>query len=104
MKIKRLVMKNRFMQNPPNSKRVTRPSKWGNPHKCEPKDPEARDKAAKDYAEDFMAGRIKWKGNPLTIEDARRELGGFDLICSCPNDGHGCHGNYLLEIANREAA
>jgi len=100
MKNNRLVLKNRFMPNPANSKRVMRPSKWGNPNKCDPKDPEARDKAAKAYAADFMAGRIKWHGKPLTTEDARRELGGFDLICSCPADGHGCHGAFLLEIAN----
>ena len=103
MKIARLVMKNRFMPNPPNSMRVTRSSKWGNPHKCEPKDPEARDKAAQAYAENFMAGLIKWDGKPLTAKDALRELGGFNLVCSCPDDGHGCHGAFLLEIANKEA-
>ena len=97
----RLVLKNRFMPNPENSKRVVRSSRWGNPNKCDPKDPEARDKAAKAYAADFMAGRIKWNGKPLTTEDARRELGGFNLICSCPDDGHGFHGAFLLEIANR---
>ena len=41
---------------------------------------------------------------PAGGQDARRELGGLNLICSCPNDGHGCHGAFLLEIANREAA
>jgi hypothetical protein len=98
----RLVLKNRFMPNPPNSKRVLRPSKWGNPHKCETQTPEARDKAAQAYEQDFMAGRIKWKGKTLTPKDALRELGGFNLVCSCPDDGHGCHGAFLLEIANKE--
>jgi hypothetical protein len=103
MSLRRLVLKNRLMLSPENSKRVMRPSKWGNPNRCDPKDPEARDKAAKAYAEDFMAGRIEWHGRPLTTEDARRELGGFNLICSCPQDGHGCHGAFLLEISNKEA-
>ena len=103
MKPKRLVLKNRLMPNPENSKRVMRPSKWGNPNKCDPKDPEARDEAADAYAADFMAGRIEWHGRPLTTEDARRELGGFDLVCSCPADGHGCHGAFLLEIANKRS-
>lgn len=104
MKPHRLVLKNRFMRNPANTKRVVRPSKWGNPHKCDPKDRMERDLAAKAYAEDFMAGRIKWKGKPLTCADAQRELGGLDLVCSCPQDGHGCHGDFLLEIANPEGA
>ena len=43
----------------------------------------------------------RW-GNPNKCEDARRELGGFNLI-SCPQDGHGCHASFLLEIANKEA-
>ena len=103
MSPRRLVLKNRFMPNPANARRVDRSSRWGNPNICDPKDPEARDKAAQAYAEDFMAGRIKWRGRPLTCEDARRELGGFDLICSCPQDGHGCHASFLLEIANKEA-
>jgi len=102
MSPRRLVLKNRLMPNPATAKRVDRSSRWGNPNICDPKDPEGRDKAPKAYAEDFIAGRIKWRGRPLTCEDARRELGGFNLI-SCPQDGHGCHASFLLEIANREA-
>jgi len=102
MNPRRLVLKNRLMPTPESSKRVMHPSRWGNPNKCDPKDPEGRDEAATTYAADFIAGRIKWRGRPLTCEDARRELGGFNLI-SCPQDGHGCHASFLLEIANREA-
>jgi len=102
MNPRRLVLKNRLMPTPESSKRVMHPSRWGNPNKCDPKDPEGRDEAATTYAADFMAGRIKWRGRPLTCEDARRELGGFNLIL-CPQDGHGCHASFLLEIANKEA-
>ena len=100
-KPKRLVLKNRLMPNPANSKRVIRPSKWGNPTKCDSKNPEARDKATEAYAADFIAGRIKWIGRPLTTEEVRWEHVGFSLICSCPDDGHLCHGAFLLKISNR---
>ena len=131
MKIARLVMKNRFMPNPPNSMRVTRSSKWGNPHKCEPKDPEARDKAAKDYEQDFPeqghGGDRKSNKNQTPkigfetfasqsfkvgeryAKQALKETGKGLSRSRIPQNYRpfswlGCHGNYLLEIANREAA
>jgi hypothetical protein len=94
-------MAGRKMRNPPGSRRVTRPGKWGNHgHPCDPKSPEARDRAAEAYEADFLAGRVLWHGKPLTVADAVQELGGLHLICYCPDDGHGCHANFLLRIAN----
>ena len=94
---RRIVMVNRFMPNPPQAKRVTRPSRWGNPHKCDPKDPADRDRATAMFEADLYAGRLAFN-----IDDVRRELRGWHLVCSCPNDGHGCHAEVLVRVANGE--
>ena len=95
---RRIVMVNRFMRNPPQAKRVTRPSRWGNPHRCDPKDPAARDRATAMFEADFYAGRLTF-----TIDDVRRELRGWHLVCHCPDDGHGCHAELLVRVANEDA-
>jgi len=69
---------------------VTRPTKWGNPH---PLDLD-RDEAVRRYREDLLAGRLA-----VTVEDARRELGGRNLACYCPLD-EPCHADVLLGISN----
>jgi hypothetical protein len=38
----------------------------------------------------------------LDLDEARRELGGRDLVCWCPID-QPCHADVLLEIANQES-
>ena len=95
---RRIVMVNRLMPNPPQAKRVTRPSRWGNPHQCDPKDPAARDRATAMFEADLYAGRLAFN-----IDDVRRELRGWHLVCHCPNDGHGCHAEVLVRVANEEA-
>ena len=95
---RRIVMVNRLMPNPPQAKRVTRPSRWGNPHQCDPKDPAARDRATAMFEADLYAGRLAFN-----IDDVRRELRGWHLVCHCPNDGHGCHAEVLVRVANGEA-
>lgn len=94
---RRIVMVNRLMPNPPQAKRVTRPSRWGNPHRCDPKDPAARDRATAMFEADLYAGRLAF-----SIDDVRRELRGWHLVCHCPNDGHGCHAEVLVRVANGE--
>jgi hypothetical protein len=94
---RRIVMVNRFMRNPPQAKRVTRPSRWGNPHRCDPKDPAARDRATAMFEADLYAGRLAF-----SIDDVRRELRGWHLVCNCPDDGHGCHAKLLVRLANEE--
>ena len=88
-------MVNLLMPNPPQAKRVTRPSRWGNPHRCDPKDPAARDRATAMFEADLYAGRLAF-----SIDDVRRELRGWHLVCACPNDGHGCHAEVLVRVAN----
>ena len=95
---RRIVMVNRLMPNPPQAKRVNRSSRWGNPHRCDPKDPAARDRATAMFEADLYAGRLAF-----SIDDVRRELRGWHLVCSCPNDGHGCHAEVLLRVANEDA-
>ena len=94
---RRIVMVNRLMPNPPQAKRVTRPSRWGNPHRCDPKDPADRDRATAMFEADLYAGRLAF-----SIDDVRRELRGWHLVCACPNDGHGCHAEVLVRVANEE--
>ena len=76
---------------------VTRPSKWGNPHKCEnPKDPAQRAEAVRLFEEDLIAGRLR-----VTVADAVRELRGKDIACACnPLDGMACHGDVWIRVAN----
>jgi hypothetical protein len=55
------------------------------------------------YERDLLAGTLKgYKSRrPLTVADAKRELCGFDLVCSgCTEDGLPCHGDVLLRYAN----
>jgi Domain of unknown function (DUF4326) len=81
---------------PAGAVRVTRPGRWGNPHKigadCPPEVAVARFRA------DLYAGRLR-----VTVDDVRRELAGRDLACWCPLD-RPCHADVLLEVANRRSS
>jgi hypothetical protein len=89
-------MPNRFhvtsllMPNPPNAKRVMRPSRWGNPFTIE--------------AEGSAAGAVArfrqhLAEHPELVELARSELRGFDLGCTCPL-WEPCHADIWLELSN----
>lgn len=69
---------------------VTRPTKWGNPHPLDL----GRAEAVRRYRDDLLAGRLT-----VTVDDAKRELRGYDLACYCPLD-EPCHADVLLAIAN----
>lgn len=77
---------------PAGAVRITRPSRWGNPHKVGPDCPP--DVAAARFRADLYAGRLR-----ITVDDVRSELAGHDLACWCPLD-RPCHGDVLLEVAN----
>jgi Domain of unknown function (DUF4326) len=77
---------------PAGAVRITRPSRWGNPHKVSPDCPP--DVAAARFRADLYAGRLR-----ITVDDVRSELAGHDLACWCPLD-RPCHGDVLLEVAN----
>ncbi|MDP9352691.1 MAG: DUF4326 domain-containing protein [Chloroflexota bacterium] len=69
---------------------VSRPSKWANRHDWRVL---GRAEAAVRYAEDAYR-------DPEKIAAIRAELRGKDVCCWCPLDDF-CHGDVLLEIANR---
>jgi hypothetical protein len=77
---------------PAGAVRITRPSRWGNPHEVGPDCPP--DAAVARFRVDLYAGRLR-----VTVEDVRRDLAGRDLACWCPPD-RPCHGDVLVEVAN----
>ena len=77
--------------NPPNGKRVTRPSRWGNPFRVG---------ADADTPADAVAMfQEHLKRHPELIALAQQELRGFDLGCTCALD-QPCHADVWLQIAN----
>jgi hypothetical protein len=53
-----------------------------------------RGEAVRRYHDDLVAGRL-----PITVDDVKRELRGYDLACYCPLD-EPCHADVLLAVAN----
>jgi len=86
---KRFHVTNFRMSNPPNGRRVTRPSRWGNPFRVGVE--------AADAAEAVAMFREHLQQHPELIALARRELAGFDLGCTCPLD-QPCHADVWLEV------
>jgi hypothetical protein len=63
-----------------------------------------RESAATLYERDLLAGKLRGYRSRrlLTVDDAVKELRGYDLVCMyCPEDGRPCHGAVLLRIANQ---
>lgn len=88
---KRFQLANLLTPNPPNGKRVTRPSRWGNPFRI--------GHEAADAAEAVAMFRDHLQQQPELVERAQRELRGFDLGCTCPLD-QPCHADVWLEVVN----
>ena len=81
------------MKNPPNSKRVMRPSRFGNPFPVEEKTPAGHQAVVGQY--------LAWlTDQPELVATIKSELHGYDLICSCPLDWP-CHADVLLEVAKQ---
>jgi hypothetical protein len=74
---------------PPDAVYVGRPSKWGNPFKI------GKDGTREEVIEKYSFW-VKCNRDPLEF----RELRGKDLVCWC--SPLPCHGDVLLEIANKE--
>ena len=104
-------------RKPPGAVVVARPSRWGNPWKVVelgggdwtvrrsgrslsgPLDEaDARALAVALYEEALIAGELQF-----SAEAVRKVLGGHDLACWCAVD-QPCHGDVLLDLANRDAA
>ncbi len=80
------------MPNPPNSKRVMRPSRFGNPFPITEQEDAAT--VVSRFAQHL-------EQHPELVELGRRELRGFDLGCICPLDAP-CHADVWLEVVNTE--
>jgi hypothetical protein len=81
---------------------VRRPTKWGNPHDWRIL---GYEEAVRRFEADLLSAGviniIRGKEVKITLEDARRDLRGHDLACTCALD-HPCHADILLRVANEE--
>jgi hypothetical protein len=85
---------------PPNSLKVDRSTKWGNPFKVDYKGmtPELAVQSFKNVLDEFGEYQISSR-TKVTIEDIKRELRGKNLACWCKSS-EVCHADVLLELAN----
>ena len=88
----RFHMANFLAPNPPSGKRVTRPSRWGNPFRVGIE--------AATAIEAVAMFRDHLQQHPALVELAQRELRGFHLGCTCPLD-QPCHADVWLEVVNQ---
>lgn len=92
---------------PPNTVKVDRSTKWGNPFvpgKPAPVGP-TKGQIVEDKRQAFLLYKELAPLNACLVEIARKELAGKNLACWCPHDdtnGDLCHAAVLLEIANAE--
>lgn len=88
------LRRTRGWRMPPNTVRVCRPTRWGNPFRV------GHDGDASTCVERYRAdldGRIA--ADPRLLEQLQAELRGRHLACWCA-PGHPCHADVLLERAN----
>lgn len=99
---------------PPNTVKVDRSTKWGNPFvKHSDARPFERSLAVTLFS-DLLREAGAWWPTPMpwpkgkmpakpatTVDDVRRELRGKHLACWCP-PGTPCHADVLLRIANEK--
>ena len=88
---------------PPNTVKVARPGKWGNPHIV------GQHGDAKTCVSKFRAGLFQYRNNGgslvefcadvIVLTDIVKSLRGKNLACWCKL-GEPCHADVLLELAN----
>jgi hypothetical protein len=94
----------RGQKKPPNTALVCRPYRYGNPFDWQE---HGRAQAVALHAEWITNPAsepirlAKTIYRPATVEEIRADLAGKNIACRCPDDGHPCHGETLLEIANQ---
>jgi len=83
---------------PPNTVKVDRTTRWGNPYTAA--DSGSIAEAVARHAR-WLRGELAAPGGevPPTRDQIRTGLGGRDLACWCALDGP-CHADLLLKIAN----
>lgn len=80
---------------PPNTVKVARPTRWGNPYRIGVECATA--------AEAVAEFRCDLVSNPLAVAEVRAGLRGKSLACFCPLD-QPCHADVLLAVANSGGA
>ena len=100
----RRIFKPRFARLKPNERAIDRRSNVGNPFRVgDPGIPD-RETATALYRKALLAGKLRGLKNGMLItpEYLKKNYRGFDLVCSgCREDGRPCHGDVILEVANR---
>jgi len=85
---RRISLDNLFEKSPPNTKRVTRTSRWGNPYKLD--GTVTREESLQMY-EEYLEDRIH--ENPKFLEPLKNK----NLACFCDIDKK-CHVDILLKF------
>jgi hypothetical protein len=91
---------------PPNTVKVARPSRYGNPHRIGADHSyymEGAERATAAQCVELFRSHIEatCAVEPDYLERLRADLGGKNLACFCPLD-RPCHADVLLELANPE--
>jgi Domain of unknown function (DUF4326) len=89
---------------PPNTIKVDRTTKWGNPFIVGQEDPSRPGVKIKDRRHAWSLYLDLASQNQELIDAARAELRGLNLACWCPLPGPSeedcCHASVLLRLAN----
>lgn len=88
---------------PPNTVKVDRSTRWGNPFPIEKEHP-WKDAAWSVLQFSFWIDRLEvfpGKHAPPSLAEIRADLRGKNLACWC-KPGATCHADVLMELANRE--
>jgi hypothetical protein len=103
MKMPKRVQRRRAKgwQAPEDTVYVGRPTKWGNPFIPGQKNIFIETGLVTDKRHACCLFRAYAMLDQKFIDSAQRELRGKDLMCWCRIDDPSCHGDVLLEIANR---
>jgi hypothetical protein len=84
---------------PPNTVKVDRTTKWGNPFIPGKPSAYSGGRKVQDKRHAFVLFRAVAPDNEALVKAAREELRGKNLACWCgPHDD--CHADVLLELAN----
>jgi hypothetical protein len=100
----RRIFKPRFAKLAPNERAIDRRSLVGNPFRVGDPGVPDRETATALFRQRLLAGTLRsWRnGMLITPEYLAERYRGFDLVCSgCHEDGRPCHGDVILEVANR---
>ena len=88
---------------PPNTVKVTRPGKWGNPFVPGKENPLIPGRLVEDKRHAYVLYRAHAPHNEQLVAAARSELRGKNLACWCSRPDpyeDACHAAVLIEIAN----